>query len=119
MRRSFWAMGFATVLLGVSGAEAGVRCTRDYAPVCARGPEGVRTYDNRNCARAAHARILRHGRCRKDIEPVLPNPYGPTACPMIHEPVCGERGGVRLTFPNSCFAATAGAVVVSHGVCWW
>ena len=119
MRMSFLALGLVAVLGAAGAAEAGVRCTRDYAPVCARGDGGPRSFNNPNCARAAHARILHHGRCRKDIEPVLPDPYGPAACPMVQEPVCAERGGVRLTFPNSCFAVTGGAEIVSWGTCWW
>ena len=120
MRRSFWVIGFAAFLLATAGAEAKVRCTRDYAPVCARGPEGVRSYDNRACARAAGARILRAERCRKDAEPPGYDAYDGARCPGGDErPVCAEFGATRLTFPSVCHAAAVGATVVTWGACWY
>ena len=120
MRKTFFLMGLTAVLLTAGGAEAKVRCTNGYAPVCARGGEGVRTYDNPSCARAVRARILHAGRCRHQIEPVRPNPWGPERCTADGEhPVCAEFGPTRLTFPSVCHARTAGATVVSWGACWY
>lgn len=119
MRSSLTLLATAFALLGLVGEEAQARprCTRDYAPVCGRGPEGVRSYDNRSCARAEGARILHAGRCRKDVEPVLPTRYGASFCPMIDDPVCAERDGTRLTFPNLCHARAAGAELFHRGRC--
>ncbi|WP_333826294.1 hypothetical protein [Pinisolibacter sp.] len=120
MRTAFFVMGFAALLDMGGSAEAGRRCTRDYAPVCARGPEGVRSYDNRNCARAAHARILRAGRCRKDIEAPAFDPHDGSLCSGdIDRPVCAEIGATRLTFPSVCHAVAARATVVTWGACWY
>ena len=119
MRPTLALLAAAFALLGLAGTEtqARPRCTRDYAPVCGRGPEGVRSYNNPNCARSYGARILHAGRCRKDVEPVLPNPYGAEFCPMVDDPVCAERDGARLTFPNLCHARAAGAELVHRGRC--
>lgn len=119
MRQPLRVLGLAALLLGlaVADGEAGPRCTRDYAPVCARGAHGARTWNNAACARAEHARILHAGRCRRDIEPVLPDPAGAQFCPMIDDPVCVERGSVTLTFPNLCLARAAGASLVHWGKC--
>lgn len=38
-------------------------CTREYAPVCAAGLNGLRTFSNSCEARAAGHRIIRQGRC--------------------------------------------------------
>ncbi len=111
------AVTFAVFGLAAGDAEARVRCTRDYAPVCARGAEGARTFNNRNCARAEHARILHAGRCRRDIEPYVPSAGGAEFCLMVDNPVCATRDGVHLTFPNICIATTAGAEVVHWGRC--
>ena len=119
MRKALWIIGLAAFLTNACEAAAAVRCTRETAPVCARGAEGVRTYNNANCARAAHARILRAGHCRHQIEPVLPSPYGPERCTMEDRPVCAEFGSTRLTFPNACHAVTAGATIVTWGACWY
>ncbi len=120
MRRSLSAIGFAAFLLMVGDAEAKVRCTRDYAPVCARGSHGARTFNNPNCARAVHARILHVGRCRKDIEPVLENPYDGAHCVGDGtRPVCAEYGAHRMTFPSVCHAQAVGATVVTWGACWF
>lgn len=118
MTKSFCAVILAAVLsLAAGAAEARTRCTRDYAPVCARGAEGARTYNNRNCARAEHARVLHAGRCRRDIEPYVPTEGAAEFCLMVDNPVCAVRDGVHLTFPNICIATTAGAEVVHWGRC--
>jgi hypothetical protein len=114
-----FVIGFGALLLMTGFAEAKVRCTMEYAPVCAAGPHGKRTYDNPSCARAARARVLHEGRCAKDVDPSGRDLYGPRSCAMENAPVCAERGGARLTFPNTCFAITAGAEVVSWGACWF
>jgi hypothetical protein len=120
MRKSFVVLGFAALLQAVGPAEAGVRCTHQLAPVCARGPTGVRTYDNAACARVDHARILRRGICRKDIEPPAPNPYDGSHCAGDgSRPVCAEVGASRMTFPSACHARAVGATVVSWGACWY
>jgi len=120
MRKSLFVIGFAALLAATASAGAAVRCTRDYAPVCARGDKGPRTFNNRNCAVAAHARILRSGRCSKDIEPDLPNPYDVSNCAIDGDrPVCAEHGAHRSTFPSACHAAAAGGTVVSWGACWY
>lgn len=120
MKKFFYAIGLATLLLATGAAEAAVRCTRDYAPVCARGLHGPRTYNNPNCARAVHARILHAGRCRKDIEPTLPDPNDVSNCAGDgSRPVCAEYGASRMTFPSVCHAMAVGASVVSWGACWY
>ena len=40
-------------------------CTREYRPVCAKGPRGVRTYPNAGVAKGDGARLLYQGTCRK------------------------------------------------------
>ena len=120
MRTSFWAIGFAAVLLGTTGAEAAVRCTRDYAPVCARHGKAVRSWDNAACARHYGGRVLHAGRCRKDMEPARPDPHDAAHCSTDGErPVCAEIGATRMTFPSACHAAAVGAMVVSWGTCWY
>ncbi|KXF77077.1 hypothetical protein ATN84_11980 [Paramesorhizobium deserti] len=49
--------------------------------------------------------------------PAGPRPDGPQMCPMIYAPVCGERGGRRQTFGNSCQAGAEGYRVVHRGEC--
>lgn len=111
------AVGFLAIACD-GAAAAKVRCTRDYAPVCARAADGVRSFNNRNCARAERARILHEGVCRTDVERILLDEGGGAHfCAMIDEPVCAERGGVRLTFPNLCVAGVAGAALVHRGRC--
>lgn len=46
-----------------------------------------------------------------------PPPRRPEICTQQFAPVCGALNGARKTYPNSCFAATAGARVVTDGAC--
>lgn len=41
----------------------------------------------------------------------------PEICTQQFAPVCGELTGARKTYGNSCFAAAAGARVVTDGAC--
>lgn len=42
----------------------------------------------------------------------------PPACQLAPDKaVCGERGGMKLTYKNACYAARDGAKVVSDGAC--
>jgi hypothetical protein len=34
-----------------------------------------------------------------------------------HQPVCGEKDGMKFTFANSCFASREGAKIVAHKAC--
>ncbi|PRD45405.1 protease inhibitor [Phyllobacterium phragmitis] len=49
--------------------------------------------------------------------PMKPRPDKPQMCPMIYAPVCGERGGSRRTFGNSCQANAEGFRIVRRGEC--
>lgn len=41
----------------------------------------------------------------------------PVFCPLIGNPVCGAKGGMKFTYANSCYAAKDGAKVVSDKAC--
>lgn len=41
----------------------------------------------------------------------------PEACTEQYVPVCAEKGGVRKTYSNACFAAVEQSVVVAQGQC--
>lgn len=38
-------------------------------------------------------------------------------CTMDYTPVCAERGGLKQTYANSCFASHDNAKVISNGAC--
>jgi len=42
-----------------------------------------------------------------------PSPF----CFQVQNPVCATRGGMKMTYANSCFAEKDGAKVVSEGAC--
>ena len=44
-------------------------------------------------------------------------PRRPMVCTQQFDPVCAVKNGMARTFPNACFAAMAGARVISHGPC--
>jgi Kazal-type serine protease inhibitor domain len=41
----------------------------------------------------------------------------PRLCPQNYDPVCGARGGERLTFPNACEANSSSFRVLYRGEC--
>jgi hypothetical protein len=41
----------------------------------------------------------------------------PGVCTEQYAPVCGEKGSVRKTYSNACFAAADGATVIAAGPC--
>ncbi|MGN6572293.1 MAG: hypothetical protein ACTHLO_12850 [Pseudolabrys sp.] len=46
-------------------------------------------------------------------EAAQPSPF----CFQVQTPVCGTRGGMKMTYANACFAERDGAKVVSQGAC--
>jgi hypothetical protein len=61
------------------------------------------------CVAAATAAARDDGR--------LAQAKSPQVCPQIWQPVCGLKGGKRVTYSNVCFARAAGATDVSPGEC--
>jgi Kazal-type serine protease inhibitor domain len=41
----------------------------------------------------------------------------PDVCTEQYAPVCGQKGSVRKTYSNACFAAADGATVTADGPC--
>ncbi len=41
----------------------------------------------------------------------------PDVCTEQYAPVCGQKGSVRKTYSNACFAAADGATVAADGPC--
>jgi hypothetical protein len=111
--------GFAVAFLSSSSAETQERfrpdrsqvCTREYAPVCATGRGGRRTFSNDCVARSEGFRVVHRGQCRGQ------GADRPQACPMIYAPVCARRGLRVRTFGNSCQARADGYRVVRRGRC--
>ncbi|MBI4273829.1 MAG: hypothetical protein HY659_03920 [Rhizobiales bacterium] len=38
-------------------------------------------------------------------------------CTMVKQPVCAEKGKLKFTYANSCYASNDGAKIVSAGAC--
>ncbi|MFN3765924.1 MAG: Kazal-type serine protease inhibitor family protein [Aliihoeflea sp.] len=49
--------------------------------------------------------------------PLPPRPGPEPICTQQYDPVCGERGGDRQTFPNSCVARAEGYRIAYGGEC--
>ncbi len=119
MRRALIAaVVVLTALPALAADRSGIRCTRDYAPVCARGEGGLRTWNNRSCARHYGARVVHAGVCARDVELPQPSSAGFGDCIPVLKPVCAENNGVRTTYANVCTAARAGAEYLYTGECW-
>ena len=99
--------------------SAPAMCTREYAPVCARRGNDLRTFSNSCMARADGYRVVDRGPCRTapPSRPPRPDQSRPVMCPMIYAPVCAGRAGVARTFGNECQAHAEGYRVLRAGRC--
>ncbi len=59
-----WAKAAGARILHAGACIGGPGCTREWDPVCARGPKGVRTYGNLCTAENDNATVLFKGSCR-------------------------------------------------------
>lgn len=50
-----------------------------------------------------------------DVLPVIRPPR--VVCTLIYRPVCGSKGGTRMTFGNNCVALVQGATRLTRGPC--
>lgn len=118
-RRIIGLAGLAAMLFLAHAVDAQERgrpdrpqaCTREYAPVCATGRGGRRTFSNACMARSEGFRVVHRGACRGQ------GAERPQACPMIYAPVCARRGWRVRTFGNSCQARADGYRVIRRGRC--
>ena len=49
--------------------------------------------------------------------PPAPPPAPFAFCYQPHKAVCGEKGGLKFTYANACYAQKDGAKAVSDGAC--
>lgn len=98
------------------GGQGGM-CTREYAPVCGQRGAERRTFGNSCMARSEGFRIIDQGECRRGGGGGGWERPPQQACTLEHRPVCGQRGGDRQTFGNSCQAEANGYRVVRQGEC--
>jgi hypothetical protein len=57
------------------------------------------------------------GSVTAQLAPTEPDMRRPTVCTEQYSPVCGRLKNVARTYPNQCYARTAGAEVISQGPC--
>ncbi|MCT7374408.1 Kazal-type serine protease inhibitor domain-containing protein [Chelativorans salis] len=88
-------------------------CTQEYAPVCARRGERLRTFSNACFAEAEGFRPVHRGECR----PQSSRPDRPQFCTREYAPVCARRGNRIRTFGNACEAEAADYRILRRGEC--
>ncbi len=103
---------------GGVGSRPGI-CTREYAPVCGRRGNDMRTFGNQCEADVAGYRVISGGACRPSggSGGIGGGTGGNRVCTAQYLPVCARRGSSVRTFGNQCEADLAGFRTVAQGPC--
>jgi len=92
-------------------------CPYIYAPVCAQKGSDRRSFSNDCVARSQGYAIISNGDCSPEPTPLPPHDPEQIMCPMIYQPVCGQKGFERKTFGNRCEAARSNYSIIYEGRC--